>query len=345
MEAGERGCVMTKRVICFGEIMLRLSPPGNLRLIQANSLDVVYGGSEANVAVALAQLGFDAAFITRLPQNDLGDGAINELRRYGVDTRHVVRGGDRIGIYFLEKGASVRPSRVIYDRAGSSMAQAKPGDWDWRKIFQGADWFHFSGITPALGESVAQLTEEGCRIAKEMRITISCDLNYRSKLWTLEEASRVMGKLIQYTDILIANEEHGQQIFGIQPIAEGQGMENCRHVARELANRFHLKAVAITLREGASASDTEWSAMLFDGKEFYDSPQYRIHIIDRVGGGDAFAAGLIYALCIGKDSRYALDFAAAACAWKHTIEGDANHASFEELEGLMKGGLSGRVQR
>ncbi|MGI6705075.1 MAG: PfkB family carbohydrate kinase [Clostridia bacterium] len=336
---------MAERIICFGEIMLRLSPPGHLRLVQANSLDVVYGGSEANVAVALAQLGLDASFVTRLPDNDLGAGAINELRRHGVDTRHIVRGGNRIGIYFLEKGASVRPSRVIYDRAGSSMAEAGPGDLDWREIFQGADWFHFSGITPALGESLAQLTEEGCRIAKEMGITVSCDLNYRSKLWSLEEAGRVMGKLIQYTDILIANEEHGQQIFDIQPVTEGQGMENCRHVARELTKRFHLKATAITLREGASASDTEWSAMLFDGKEFYYSPQYRIHIVDRVGGGDAFAAGLIYALCKKKDSRYALDFAAAACAWKHTVEGDANLASFEELEGLIKGGLSGRVQR
>ncbi len=341
---------MSKRVVTFGEIMLRLTPPGYLRFTQASSFEVVYGGGEANVAISLANFGVEAAYVTRLPKNPIGDAAINELRRYGVDTRYIARGGNRIGIYFMEKGASVRPSRVIYDRAHSAISEAKVGDIDWRGVFAGADWFHFTGITPALGDNVAELLEEGCRTAKEMGLTVSCDLNFRKKLWTSEKAGRVMGKLMEYVDIVIANEEDAEMVFGIKApdtdVTAGElNLEGYKYVARELHDRFNLKMVAITLRESLSASDNNWSAMLFDGKEYYFSKKYKLHIVDRVGGGDSFGAGLIYSLINGKDPGHALEFAAAASALKHTIEGDANHVSADEVETLMKGDASGRVQR
>lgn len=341
---------MSKRVVTFGEIMLRLSPPGYLRFTQASSFDVVYGGGEANVAVSLANFGIDVAFVTRLPKNPIGDAAINELRRYGVDTRYIARGGSRIGIYFMEKGASVRPSNVVYDRAHSAISEAKVGDIDWRAAFEGAEWFHFTGITPALGDNVAELVEEGCKIAKERGLTVSCDLNYRKKLWSSEKAGKVMGNLMHYVDVVIANEEDAEKVFGIKApesnvIAGQLNIEGYKYVARELYNRFNLKMVAITLRESLSASDNNWSGMLYDGKEYYFSKKYKLHIVDRVGGGDAFGAGFIYSLITGKDLQSALEFAVAASALKHTIEGDFNQVSVQEVETLMKGDASGRVQR
>jgi len=341
---------MSNRVVTFGEIMLRLAPPGYLRFTQTNVFEAVYGGGEANVAVSLANFGLNAAFVTKLPKNPIGDAALNELRRYGVDTRFIARGGNRLGIYFCEKGASVRPSKVVYDRAGSAIAEAKVGDIDWKAAFDGAKWFHFTGITPALGDNVAELTEEACRIAKEMGLTVSCDLNFRKKLWSSEKAGRVMGKLMEYVDIVIANEEDAELVFGIKApktdVTAGElNMEGYKYVSKELVDRFHLKMAAITLRESLSASDNNWSAMIYDGNQYYFSRKYHLHIVDRVGGGDSFGAGLIYSLMTGKDTRYALEFAVAASALKHTIEGDANHVSIEEVETLMGGDASGRVQR
>lgn len=341
---------MAKKIVTFGEIMLRLAPPGYLRFVQANSFEVVYGGGEANVAVSLANYGLDASFVTKLPKNPLGEAAQNELRRYGVDTSNIAWGGKRLGIYFAEKGASVRPSKVVYDRAYSSISEAKAGDIDWKKAFEGAEWFHFTGITPALGDNVAELTEEGCRIAKEMGLTVSCDLNFRKKLWTREKAGQVMGKLMEYVDVVIANEEDADMVFGIKApdtdVTAGEiNREGYKYVSRELVNRFNLKMAAITLRESISASDNNWSAMLYDGKEYYFSRKYKLHIVDRVGGGDSFGGGLIYSLMTGSDPQNALEFAVAASALKHTIEGDANHVSVEEVETLMSGDASGRVQR
>lgn len=341
---------MPKRVVTFGEIMLRLSPPDHLRFIQADSFEVVYGGGEANVALSLANYGLDAAYVTKLPENSIGDAALNEMRRYGVDTRFIARGGERLGIYYYEKGASVRPSKVIYDRAHSSIAEAKPGDIDWRGAFEGAEWFHFTGITPALGDSAAELTEEGCKIAKEMGLTVSCDLNFRKKLWTSEKAGRVMGKLMEYVDIVVANEEDAEKVFGIKAadtdVTTGElDMSGYKYVAKEMMERFNLEVVTITLRESLSASDNNWSAMLYDGNEYLFSKKYELHIVDRVGGGDSFGAGLIYSLMSGHGNRDALEFAVAASALKHTIIGDANHVSIDEVEALKGGDASGRVQR
>jgi len=341
---------MSKKVVTFGEIMLRLAPPEYLRFVQTNVFEAVYGGGEANVAVSLANYGLNAAFVTKLPKNPIGDAAINELRRYGVDTQYIARGGERIGIYFCEKGASVRPSKVVYDRAHSAIAEAKVGDIDWRAAFEGADWFHFTGITPALGDNVAELTEEGCRIAKEMGLTVSCDLNYRKKLWTTEKAGKVMGKLMEYVDVVVANEEDAEMVFGIKApdtdVTAGElNMEGYKYVAKELKDRFNLKYVTITLRESLSASDNNWSAMLYDGNEYYFSKKYKLHIVDRVGGGDSFGGGLIYSLVTGKEPREALEFAVAASALKHTIHGDMNHVTVDEVETLMSGDASGRVQR
>ncbi|NMA94837.1 MAG: sugar kinase [Clostridiales bacterium] len=341
---------MSKKVVTFGEIMLRLSPPEHQRFTQADSFEIVYGGGEANVAVSAANYGLDAAFVTKLPDNAIGDSAINELRRYGVDTNFIARGGDRIGIYYYEKGASVRPSKVIYDRAYSAIAEAKPGDIDWKGAFEGATWFHFTGITPALGEDVAKLTEEGCKVAKEMGLTVSCDLNYRKKLWTTEEAGKTMGELMKYVDVIVANEEDAEKVFGIKAaktdVTSGElDMEGYKYVAKELKERFDLEIVTITLRESISASDNNWSAMLYDGNEYLFSKKYNLHIVDRVGGGDSFGGGLIYSLVSGYGHRDALEFAVAASALKHTIIGDANHVSVEEVNNLKDGDASGRVQR
>lgn len=338
------------KVICFGEIMLRLSPPGYLRFSQASSFDAVYGGGEANVSVSLANYGIRSAYVTRVPDNPIGQAALNELRKYGVETGFVARGGDRLGIYYLEKGASQRPSKVVYDRKYSSISQAAAADFDWKRIFEGADWFHFTGITPALGDSVAELTLEACRTAKEMGLQVSCDLNYRKNLWTTEKAGKTMADLMPYVDLCIANEEDAEKVFGIKApdtdISGGKlNHDGYRYVAEELARRFGFKKVAITLRSSISASDNQWAAMLYDGKEFFFSRSYPIHIVDRVGGGDSFGGGLIYALLQKSQPQEAIEFAVAASCLKHSIEGDFNQVTVAEVKALMGGDGSGRVQR
>jgi 2-dehydro-3-deoxygluconokinase len=338
------------KVITFGEIMLRLAPEGYNRFIQADTFGAVYGGGEANVAISIANYGFDAAFVTKLPAHEIGQSAVNTMRRFGVDTTHIVRGGARVGIYFLEKGASQRPSKVIYDRAGSSIATAKPSDFDWPKIFAGADWFHFTGITPALGDDVAEICAQACKAAKAAGMTVSCDLNYRKNLWSREKAGLVMGNLMQYVDVCIANEEDAGDVFGIKAadtdITGGKiSHEGYKSVAKQLTDRFGFKKVAITLRESISANDNNWAAMLYDGGEYYFSKKYAIHIVDRVGGGDSFGGGLIYATLAGMQPQQALEFAVAASALKHTVEGDVNHVSVDEVQKLAGGDGSGRVQR
>lgn len=338
------------KVVCFGEIMLRLSPPGYQRFVQANSFDVVYGGGEANVSVSLANYGIDVAFVTRLPDNPIGQAAINELRRYGVNTDFIVRGGERIGIYFLEKGASQRPSKVIYDRRNSSISTAEKTDFDWDRIFNEVEWFHFTGITPALGDNIAEITLEACRSAKGKGLTVSCDLNYRKNLWTPQKAGEVMDELMKYVDICIANEEDAEKVFGIKAddtdITGGKlSHEGYKKVAEELKSRFGFKKVAITLRGSISASDNNWGAMLYDGNEFYFSKNYPVHIVDRVGGGDSFGAGLIFAFMNNYSPKDAIEFAVAASCLKHSIEGDFNHISLIEVKTLMNGDMSGRVQR
>ena len=337
-------------VVTFGEIMLRLSPPGYQRLSQARSLEMTFGGGEANVAVSLSNFGAPARFVTRLPDNDLGKACTGELKRWGVDTSAIGYGGDRIGIYFCEKGASQRPSKVTYDRAGSAIAEARPEDFDWDVVLEGAEWFHFTGITPALGDSVAAAVLEACRKAKQRGITVSCDLNYRKKLWSKEKARSVMTGLMEYVDVLIANEEDAADVFGIRAqqsdVTQGRiSEEGYRQVARQLSETFSFDKIAITLRESVSASQNNWSALLYDGKEFYASKKYSIQIVDRVGGGDSFGAGLIYGLTNRYPYQEALDFAVAASCLKHTVEGDFNLVNVSEVKALASGDGSGRVQR
>ncbi len=341
---------MAKKVVTFGEIMLRLSPPNHQRFVQAESFDIVYGGGEANVAVSLANYGLDSYYVTKVPEHEIGQAAVNSLRRYGVKTDEILRGGDRLGIYYQETGASQRPSKVVYDRANAAIAQVKPGEFDWEKIFEGADWFHFTGITPALGDNVAEVTLEALKAAKSKGVKVSVDLNYRKKLWTPEKANKVMSKFMEYVDVSIGNEEDAEKVFGIKAassdVTSGKlNEEGYRDVAKQLADRFGLEKVGITLRESLSASDNNWSALLFDGKEYYRSKVYKMHIVDRVGGGDSFAGGLIYSLLSGKSSREAVEFAVAASCLKHTIFGDFNLVSAAEVELLAKGDASGRVQR
>lgn len=338
------------RVVTFGEIMLRLQPEDHLRLVQCDRLEATFGGAEANVAVSLANFGVDAAFVSKLPAHEVGQSAVNALRRYGVDTSFIVRGGERVGIYFSEKGASQRPGKVIYDRKASSVAEAVSVDFDWDAIFEGADWFHFTGITPALSPSLADIVIKAAKAAKSKGLTVSCDLNYRKKLWSKEEARIVMGEVCKYVDICIANEEDAGDVFGIK--SEGSDVENGQlnaegyiEVARRLAERFGFMAVAITMRESLSASDNRWGAMLYtaDGAEF--SRKYSVHIVDRVGGGDSFAAGLIYAMGSGYTAHDAVEFATAASCLKHSVEGDFNLVSLDEVKALAAGNAGGRVQR
>ncbi len=341
---------MAKKVITFGEIMLRLAPEGYYRFVQAENYGATYGGGEANVAVSLSNYGLDAGFVTKLPSHEIGQSAINSLRRYGVDTSNITRGGDRVGIYFLEKGASQRPSKVIYDRAGSSIATASVNDFDWDKIFEDVSWFHFTGITPALGDNVAEICVEACKAAKAKNITISCDLNYRNKLWSKEKAGQVMGELCQYVDVCIANEEDAADVFGIKAdgtdVTTGQvNHEGYKDVARQLVDRFHFSKVAITLRESISANDNKWAAMLYDGNDFHFSKKYLMHIVDRVGGGDSFGGGLIYACLSEMSPQEMIEFAVAASCLKHSIEGDFNQVSVDEVMKLAGGDASGRVQR
>jgi 2-dehydro-3-deoxygluconokinase len=335
-------------VVTFGEIMMRLATPGYLRFSQAPHLELTYGGGEANVAVSLTNYGIPAWFVTRLPKNDMGQRAINELRGLGVGTEFIVRGGERIGIYFLESGASQRASKVTYDRAHSAIAGIKPGDIDWDNVFAGAKWFHWTGITPALSDSAAAVTREACEAAKRLGLTVSTDLNYRKKLWSREKAGQVMGGLMEFVDVCIANEEDAESVFGIKgaEVTSGQ-IEHGQYedVARQLTERFGFKQVAITLRESFSASHNGWSAMLYTGGKSWFSRRYDISIVDRVGGGDSFGGGLIYALLRGDGPEKAINFAVAASCLKHTIPGDYNRVTLEEVETLAGGDASGRVQR
>lgn len=338
------------RIVTFGEIMLRLAPQGYLRFTQTDNFEATYGGGEANVAVSLANFGMEARFVTKLPKHAIGQAAVNDLRRYGVDTSKITRGGERVGIYFLEKGASQRASSVIYDRAYSAISEATEADFNWDEIFEDTSWFHFTGITPALGDNVTAVCLAACKAAKAKGITVSCDLNYRKKLWTTEKAGKVMAKLMEYVDVCIANEEDAEKVFGIK--AEGTDItggslshEGYKDVAKKLADRFGFKHVAITLRGSISASDNKWAAMLYDGKEYYFSKEYLVHIVDRVGGGDSFGAGLIYSLSNDYKAQDAIEFAVAASCLKHSIEGDYNRVSVDEVQALAGGDGSGRVQR
>lgn len=339
-----------KRIITFGEIMMRLNPEGYCRFVQADKFEASYAGGEANVAVSLANYGMDAAFVSKVPAHEIGQCAVNELRHFGVDTRMMVRGGDRLGLYFVEKGASQRASKVIYDRAGSAIAKATAADFDWNKIFDGADWFHFTGITPALGGELPEICLEACKAAKAMGVKISCDLNYRKKLWSNEKANEVMSTLMPYVDVCIANEEDAKDVFGIEAEDTDLNAGKVNHegyisVARQLAERFGFEKVAITLRGSISASDNEWAAMLYSDGKAYFSPKYNVRIVDRVGGGDSFGGGLIYSLLSDYDDQRAINFAVAASCLKHSIEHDFNLVSVAEVEALAGGNASGRVQR
>ena len=339
-----------KKIVTFGELMLRLAPEGYLRFVQSDKYQATYGGAEANVAVSLANYGMDVAFVSKLPSHEIGQAAINSLRKFGVDTSKVVRGGERVGIYYCEKGASQRPSKVIYDRAYSSIAMAKSEDFDWDSILEGVNWFHFTGITPALSDETAAICLDALKACKAKGITVSCDLNFRKKLWSKEKAGKVMGELCSYIDYCIANEEDAKDVFGIEAdntdIYGGKlNHEGYVSVAKKLTDRFGFKGVAITLRESKSASDNDWSAMLYTDGKAYFSKKYSMHIVDRVGGGDSFGAGLIYALTNDYDSQSAIEFAVAASCLKHTIEGDYNMMSVSEVKNLAGGDASGRVQR
>ena len=338
------------KVITFGEIMMRLNPEGCKRFVQSDRFEASYSGGEANVAVSLAQFGIPASYVTKLPSHVIGQCAVNAIRRFGVDTSFIARGGNRLGVYFVEKGASQRASKVIYDRANSAIALAEPEDFDWDRIFDGATWFHWTGITPALGGNLPDICLQACKTAKEKGLTVSCDLNFRKTLWTNEKACQIMGKLLPYVDICIANEEDAKDVFGIE--AENTDLNKGKldeqayiSVARQIADRFGCKKVAITLRTSISASDNDWSGMLYSEGKACFAPTYHLHIVDRVGGGDSFGAGLIYSLLNGFDDQKAVNFAVAASALKHSIEQDFNLVSVSEVEALAAGNASGRVQR
>ncbi len=341
---------MSKKIVCFGEIMLRLAPNGYYRFFQNDQMQATFGGGEANVAVSLANFGMDASYVTKLPSHAIGQAAVNSLRALGVETKDIVRGGERVGIYYLEKGASQRGSVCIYDRAYSAIQMAKREDFDWEKIFEGADWFHFTGITPALGKNLVEICLDACKAAKAKGVKISCDLNYRGKLWTRAEAREAMTELCKYVDVCISNEEDAKDVFGIE--AENTDIyggkldkEGYKSVAKQLKDAFGFEKVAITLRSSISANDNDWAAMLYDGENYCFSKEYHLHIVDRVGGGDSFGGGLIYSLLSGKSTQEAVEFAVAASALKHSIEGDYNRVSVSEVEKLAGGDASGRVQR
>jgi len=339
------------RVVTFGEIMMRLNPPGYLRFLQTNTFEATYAGGEANVAVSLANYKNDVAFVSKVPDNEIGQNAVNALRRYGVDTSEVLVGGPRLGIYFCEKGASQRGSKVIYDRAGSSIAVAKREEFDWNKIFDGADWFHFTGITPALGGEMPAVCLDACRAAKEKGLTVSCDLNYRGKLWTREKAGEVMATLMPCVDVCIANEEDAKDVFGIEAentdINSGKlDREGYLSVAGQLTDRFGFQAVAITLRGSISASENNWSGMLYREGDAWFARNYLIHLVDRVGGGDSFGGGLIHAMRKWPDDpQLQIEYAVAASCLKQATEFDFNLASEKEVLSLVGGNASGRVQR
>ena len=338
------------KIVTFGELMLRLAPMGYLRFFQNDQFQATFGGGEANVAVSLANYGMDSCYVTKLPKHAIGQGAVDSLRAFGVDTSKIVRGGDRVGIYYLEKGASQRGSVCIYDRANSAIQQAKAEDFDWDDIFEGADWFHFTGITPALGGDMVKICKQACKAAKAKGVKISCDLNYRGKLWTRDQARAAMTELCQYVDVCISNEEDAKDVFGIE--AENTDIyggklnhEGYKSVAKQLMDKFGFEKVAITLRTSISASDNDWAGMLYDGENYCFSKSYHLHIVDRVGGGDSFGGGLIYSLLSGYDCQHAINFAVAASCLKQTIAGDVNLVSAPEVESLAGGNASGRVQR
>lgn len=341
---------MSKKVVTLGEIMLRLSTPDFKRFVQADSLEVTYGGGEANVAAALCNYGLNGTFVTKVPDNPIGQSAINHLRRYGVDTQFIVKGGDRLGIYFLETGASMRASQVIYDRSGASIAEAKASEFNFDEILKDAVWFHTTGITPALSDDGAALAEAALKAAKAKGIMTSIDLNYRKKLWTKEKARIVMTKLCQYVDVCIGNEEDADTTLGFKAahtdVTKGElNLDGFKEVFKQMKDKFGFKFIASSLRESHSASDNGWSALVYDGSEFYHTKEYAVRIIDRVGSGDSFASGLIYGLISGMSMQDAAEFGVAASALKHTIPGDMNHATLKEVQELMKGDGSGRVQR
>jgi 2-dehydro-3-deoxygluconokinase len=339
------------RVVTFGEIMLRLSPAGWQRLFQTGEMRACFGGAEANVAVSLANFGEDAVFVTRLPDQEIGHGAADALGRFGVDVSHTAWGGDRLGLYFCERGAGVRNSLCIYDRAGSAFQRAKPEDFDWDTIFRAADWFHFTGITPALGGELARICQEACRAARQKGITVSCDLNYRSRLWPEEEARRIMTALCADVDVCMGNEEDAETVFGIHSsgtdvqagILSGRGYEK---TMEELRDRFGFRQIAFSLRASHSATRNDLSGLLYDGERFCRSREYQLdHIVDRVGSGDSFAAGVIFGLCRGWDGQKTVEFATAASALKHSIEGDFNRVSCREVSKLADSGGNGRIER
>jgi 2-dehydro-3-deoxygluconokinase len=341
---------MAKKVVTLGEIMLRLSTPDYKRFVQADSFDVTYGGGEANVAAAICNYGENGTFVTKVPNNPIGQSAINHLRRYGVDTQYIARGGDRLGIYFLETGASMRASQVVYDRAGASIADVDISEFDFDKILEGADWFHTTGITPALSDKAAALTMAALKAAKAKGITTSIDLNYRKKLWSKEKAQQVMSELCQYVDVCIGNEEDAETCLGFKAahsdITKGElNLDGYKDVFNQMQAKFNFKFIASSLRESYSASDNGWSALVYDGKAFHHTKKYNVRIIDRVGSGDSFASGLIYGLVTGMSTVDAAEFGVAASALKHTIPGDLNHATLSDVKELMKGDGSGRVQR
>lgn len=340
----------SKKVVGFGELLLRLDTCRHQRFVQAREFEVFYTGAEANTCVSLANFGLEAFIVSKVPPNDIGQACLNFLKGYGLNTDYVLRGGDRLGLFYLETGASQRPSKVIYDRANSAITTLKQGEIDWKTVFQDKDWFHFSGTAPALGETMPAVVAEACQIAKEMGVTVSCDLNYRQKLWSREKAQQVMTALMPYVNVLLCNEEDAEMVFGIK--AEGVDVQSgsldvakYKDVARQLFQRFGCKYIAITLRESISATINNWSGMLYDGQELYHSRRYTMHVIDRVGGGDSFGGGLIYGLLAGLSMPEVVEFATAASCLKHSIPGDFNLVSLEEVKTLLAGDTSGRVQR
>ncbi|MBM3957786.1 MAG: sugar kinase [Gemmatimonadetes bacterium] len=341
---------MAREVVTFGEVMLRLATMRRERFTQAREFEVTYGGGECNVAVSLAHFGVDSYFVSAIPANDIGQACINYIRQWGVDTSYVLRQGRRLGIYFLESGAAMRPSKVVYDRAGAAIAELKPGEVDWATVFEGKDWFHFTGITPAISDSAAAVCEEAAKAAREAGLTVSADMNYRRNLWSPEKAQSVMKPLMQYVDVAIGNEEDAEKSLGVK--AEGIDVTSgeldpdaYRPVVEKLVSEFGFKQVGITLRESHSADDNDWSAIYYDGEQVLVGRKYPVHIVDRVGGGDAFSAALIYGNLEGWDGRRKLDFAVAASALAHTFHGDFNLVSVREVEAVAKGDISGRVQR
>lgn len=337
------------KVVTFGEIMLRLTPEGYERFTQSERFSAIYGGGEVNVAISLLEYGIAAAFVTKLPDNPIGQSAINSLRKFGVDTSGIIRGGERIGLYYIEKGMAQRPPRIVYDRKHSSISEAEPAEFDWPSIFQGADWFHISGITPAISASGKILALESMRAAKQMGLTVSFDSNYRSNLWSIQEARECISELVQYADVYIGGPMDADKMFDINAASEyiidGQyTREAYLDICHQLTQKFGFKQIAMTMRGSISASDNTWQAMLYSEGCGYFSQEYRMHIVDRVGGGDSFASGLLYGLIKNLSSQETIEFATAASCLKHSIEGDVNRVTVEEVRRLMQGDGSGRLE-